>query len=829
MAVRILFRKSLAAEWTQVNPILADGEPGVERDTLRMKFGDGATAWVDLPYTSPGADGPQGEKGDFSYASDLIGTSITELTIEDDVHNLTATTGKNWAPGMWMTLAYTTDPTNYMVGLCISYNQFSGALQVYVNGAIYGTDPGPHSLWTLSYAASAGSSVIHANSHIPGQADELPMASASTPGFLDPTKFSLLEQIEISGAFIGDTQPIDMPAGSVWFNTSDVVTSPPSVTAIYPQYELVDIAFSIDVYLTDAYDMNLVYLVVTATTNSGIIPLSAISTRGSGNHQFVDITACATAGSAIITITAVNGLGLSTDVAIPVYIVTEAYTITASAGAHGTIVPSGEILVPSTGTKLFTTTANTGYALQKFTVDSVDYTGSNSYSIDMEGTDHTIVATFVLGYTITASITAAGGGTLAPNGQVTVAAGDDLTLNFAGSTGYEPYQYFIDNDGVPHDASSGTYTFNNVATNHNFSVSFKAADFTLTWTSLTNGLIEGQASGTTTAAYGGAATVAIAPATDYERTEVLQGGVAVNTSVVTTSANYTFSNVTADTAIGATFRIQVPQAVAAPTLTVATTQLTPTWSSVSRAASYNVHYKINGTGTPDGTWTKITGTTSGTALTSLTDYSSYGVVIESVNDTGTTYGSLGTAIPEPVACLKLVGSSASPTYNLAMIPLSGNVNTPLHLYFYDDGSSNVQYSVRFEGSGTLVYAGVYSTISDTYYWYQINAVNYASTKVRSVGWHKIEFSNGTGSSETIKIDGTTIWTGTSGLTYANKIRLKGMNLLGTTSAYVVKYDKLVENGTLVPNQDTIGTYTLQFVDGLGAITIDTTSYCPLPY
>jgi hypothetical protein len=47
----IKLRRGLAAEWTDQNPILQSGEPGVELDTGLMKFGNGLDHWVDLPYT----------------------------------------------------------------------------------------------------------------------------------------------------------------------------------------------------------------------------------------------------------------------------------------------------------------------------------------------------------------------------------------------------------------------------------------------------------------------------------------------------------------------------------------------------------------------------------------------------------------------------------------------------------------------------------------------------------------------------------------------------------------------------------------------------------
>lgn len=41
--------------WTTVNPVLGDGEIGFERDTRKLKIGDGVTAWTALGYIGVGA------------------------------------------------------------------------------------------------------------------------------------------------------------------------------------------------------------------------------------------------------------------------------------------------------------------------------------------------------------------------------------------------------------------------------------------------------------------------------------------------------------------------------------------------------------------------------------------------------------------------------------------------------------------------------------------------------------------------------------------------------------------------------------------------------
>lgn len=63
MAQRIQLRRGTAAEWTAANPVLALGEPGVETDTGKQKFGDGVTAWNSRPYASKGDKGDQGAPG----------------------------------------------------------------------------------------------------------------------------------------------------------------------------------------------------------------------------------------------------------------------------------------------------------------------------------------------------------------------------------------------------------------------------------------------------------------------------------------------------------------------------------------------------------------------------------------------------------------------------------------------------------------------------------------------------------------------------------------------------------------------------------------------
>jgi hypothetical protein len=49
MAIKIQLRRDLAANWTNNNPLLLNGEVGIETDTLKIKIGNGINRWNSLP------------------------------------------------------------------------------------------------------------------------------------------------------------------------------------------------------------------------------------------------------------------------------------------------------------------------------------------------------------------------------------------------------------------------------------------------------------------------------------------------------------------------------------------------------------------------------------------------------------------------------------------------------------------------------------------------------------------------------------------------------------------------------------------------------------
>lgn len=63
MAIKIQLRNDTSAAWSAANPVLMRGEVGIDRDSGRLKIGDGVTAWNALPFALTGPQGPQGEIG----------------------------------------------------------------------------------------------------------------------------------------------------------------------------------------------------------------------------------------------------------------------------------------------------------------------------------------------------------------------------------------------------------------------------------------------------------------------------------------------------------------------------------------------------------------------------------------------------------------------------------------------------------------------------------------------------------------------------------------------------------------------------------------------
>ena len=241
----------------------------------------------------------------------------------------------------------------------------------------------------------------------------------------------------------------------------------------------------------------------------------------------------------------------------------ETYTITAEAGAGGSIAPTGSVTVNEGEDQTFTITPSEGYEIADVLVDGVSVTvTNNSYTFTNVQENHSISVTFQETggepepepetYTITA--TAGAGGSIAPTGSVTVNEGEDQTFTITPDEGYEIAEVVVDNSSVLDQLTGNRYTFTGVQENHTISVTFRATGggepetYTITAEAGAGGSID--PSGDVTVEKGASQTFTITPDDGYEIAEVLVDGV----SVTVTDNSYTFTGVQANHTISVTFQ-----------------------------------------------------------------------------------------------------------------------------------------------------------------------------------------------------------------------------------------------------------------------------------
>lgn len=92
--MQILFRRGTAALWATDNPVLGQGERGLETDTGLWKTGDGVTYWNSLPYdpsTLTQLDARYAPKSLFSYTYTPLGTSADFANLQGVINSWAAT------------------------------------------------------------------------------------------------------------------------------------------------------------------------------------------------------------------------------------------------------------------------------------------------------------------------------------------------------------------------------------------------------------------------------------------------------------------------------------------------------------------------------------------------------------------------------------------------------------------------------------------------------------------------------------------------------------------------------------------------------------------
>ena len=121
------------------------------------------------------------------------------------------------------------------------------------------------------------------------------------------------------------------------------------------------------------------------------------------------------------------------------------YTITATAGANGTISPNGAVRVTVGGSQTFTISPSSGYVIDSLKVDGLEVTAATSYTFSDINANHTIEAAFKQeSQTPVVTVPSI---TTQP-GNATVKVGETATFTIAATGTDLTYQWQIDrNDG----------------------------------------------------------------------------------------------------------------------------------------------------------------------------------------------------------------------------------------------------------------------------------------------------------------------------------------------------------------------------------------------
>jgi hypothetical protein len=144
------------------------------------------------------------------------------------------------------------------------------------------------------------------------------------------------------------------------------------------------------------------------------------------------------------------------------------YTLTTSAGANGSISPSGVVTVNYGSNQTFTIAPNTGYNIVNVLVDGTSVGAVASYTFTSVTASHTISASFSINtYTVTPAV--GDHGSILPSDAQIVSYGDSQTFTINANTGYRIADVLVDGTSVGPVAS---YTFPNVITNHTIAVTF---------------------------------------------------------------------------------------------------------------------------------------------------------------------------------------------------------------------------------------------------------------------------------------------------------------------------------------------------------------------
>jgi len=305
-------------------------------------------------------------------------------------------------------------------------------------------------------------------------------------------------------------------------------------------------------YDIGAYETPVHTIMVSAGANGSISPSGAVGVNYGANQTFtITPNSCYHIGDVLVDkssvgpVTSYTFTNVTANHTISATFAINPYTITATAGANGSISPSGAVIVNCGSDQTFTITPNSCYHITDVLVDGSSVGPVTNYTFTNVTANHTISATFAINNPSTITATAGANGSISPSGVVTVNCGSAQTFTITPNPGYTVQDILVDGGSVGVVTS---YTFTNVTSNHTISATFAINTYTITASAGAGGSIS--PSGAVGVNYGANQTFTITPNAGYHVADVLVDG-----SSVGAVTSYIFTNVTADHTISATFAI----------------------------------------------------------------------------------------------------------------------------------------------------------------------------------------------------------------------------------------------------------------------------------
>ena len=312
---------------------------------------------------------------------------------------------------------------------------------------------------------------------------------------------------------------------TVGSNPSGVVVNP-ATNKVY-----VTNAGSNNVYVVDGATNMVTTTVVVGAAPYGVDVIPAtnkvyVTNAGSNNVSVIDgatntVTATIAVGNSPYSAganPATSKIYVSNYYSNSVSVIYDPFTITASAGAGGSISPSGAVGVNPGASQAFTIAADTGYHVSQVFVDGVYQGTPTGYTFSNVAADHSISAQFAINtYTISTSVS---GGHGSIQGAQSIDYSESASIAITPDAGY--HIATITDNGLPQTVSS-PYVISNVTAAHNVVATFALNAYTVNASVFYTG--HGNVDVVTpSVSYGGTATIDLIPDPGYRVAYIMDNG-----------------------------------------------------------------------------------------------------------------------------------------------------------------------------------------------------------------------------------------------------------------------------------------------------------------